>query len=115
MKERDLHKAQGRRLQSARVAAGFSSARSAALAHNWPESTYRAHEAGTRTIGQDDAARYINGFRSDGAKGFTGMWILYGDELPDESLDDLLKDKPPSVRAEAIRAVRNLLNKQTQD
>ena len=67
---------QGARLKEAREAASFRSARAAALEMGWPESTYRAHEGGTRTIGQDDAERYAAGFRRRGAK-VTSQAILF--------------------------------------
>jgi len=72
-------KEQGERLRAAREEAGYASARSAALANGWPESSNRAHEGGTRTIGQDDAERYARRFRQKGAK-VTGQSILYGAE-----------------------------------
>lgn len=71
-------KEQGRRLAAARLEAGFRSARAAAIEFGWPESTYRAHEAGTRTIGYDDAQRYVSRFRSLGVK-VTAREIHYGD------------------------------------
>jgi hypothetical protein len=70
-------KQQGARLRAFRVAAGFRSAREAALTNNWPESSYRAHEAGTRTIGQDDAERYAERFRAEGVD-VTAQRILFG-------------------------------------
>jgi phage repressor protein C with HTH and peptisase S24 domain len=82
----DPRKAQGRRLAAAREEAGYRSARDAALSNNWPESTYRAHEAGTRTIGQDDAERYARRFRAAGVR-VTAQAILFADEEetgPDE-------------------------------
>jgi hypothetical protein len=97
-----LRKMQGKRLRAIRIAAGFSSARSAALDCGWPESTYRAHEGGTRTIGQDDAIRYVNRFRIEGAKGYTAQWLLFGD---DRSLDDMIRDQPPDVVQRAYEAV----------
>lgn len=63
-----LRKRQGARLKAARIEAGWRFARSAALDNGWPESTYRAHEAGERTIGQDDAERYARRYRAAGAK-----------------------------------------------
>jgi len=48
---------QGRRLKEARLRF-YRSAREAALDNDWPESTYRSHENGTRTMGDDDVARY---------------------------------------------------------
>lgn len=66
--EEVLRREQGRRLREARLAAGYRSAREAALDNSWPESTYRAHESGTRTIGLDDAERYARRFRRAGVK-----------------------------------------------
>ena len=63
----------------ARKAAGFNSARHAALECDWAESSYRAHERGSRTIGQDDARRYIHRFTAAGAQGYTAQWVLFGD------------------------------------
>jgi phage repressor protein C with HTH and peptisase S24 domain len=67
MSENAARKAQGARLAEARKKAGFRSAREAALRFEWPESTYRAHEGGTRTIGQDDAERYARSFANTSA------------------------------------------------
>jgi phage repressor protein C with HTH and peptisase S24 domain len=76
----DREKAQqGRRLKAARAAAGYRSARAAALSNGWRESSYRAHEGGTRTIGQDDAERYARRFRAAGVK-VTAKSILFGDD-----------------------------------
>lgn len=73
---------QGQRLAGARERAGYRSARAAALENNWPESTYRAHEAGKRTIGQDDAERYAKRFRMQGVD-VTAQQILFDDaDLP---------------------------------
>jgi SOS-response transcriptional repressor LexA len=66
--EAAIRKAQGKRLAAARETAGWRSARAAALDNGWPESSYRAHEAGTRTIGQDDAERYARRFRAAGVR-----------------------------------------------
>jgi hypothetical protein len=80
MREMDqdrTRKMQGARLRQCRLAAGFESARAAALAHQWPESTYSAHERGTRTIGQDDAEKYARRF-SVGGRRVTAREILFG-------------------------------------
>lgn len=57
----------GERLQTARLAAGFRSARAAANAMGIPVSTYGAHERaetpGARDFGPDEAARYARRFR----------------------------------------------------
>jgi hypothetical protein len=73
---------QGRRLRNAREAAGYRSARDAALQNEWPESSYRAHENGTRTIGQDDAERYASRFRAAGVD-VTAQSILFGPDPAD--------------------------------
>lgn len=73
------HEMQGQRLRRARIAAGFGSARQAALSNNWKESTYRAHEGGSRTIGQDDAERYARAFRRHGIE-VSARDILFGPE-----------------------------------
>lgn len=113
MNETEIRKAQGARLATVRAAAGFVSARHAALACGWPESTYRAHENGSRTIGLDDAFKYVNRFRSEGAKGFTAQWIQFGDgETPEkQSLDELIRNQPPDVRKKAYQAVISVLKK----
>jgi phage repressor protein C with HTH and peptisase S24 domain len=77
MDDESIRIEQGRRLAEARARAGFRSARAAALGSGWPESTYRTHEAGTRTIGQDDAIRYAARFQALGAK-VTAADILFG-------------------------------------
>lgn len=77
--------AQGARLKAARVAAGYRSAREAAMQNEWKESSYRAHEGGTRTIGQDDAERYAARFRFDGVE-VTARGILFGDaDAPEQT------------------------------
>src|SRR5262245_43122186 len=75
-KEDVIRKRQGERLQQARIAAGYRSAREAALQNEWAESTYRAHERGMRTIGQDDAERYARIFRGRGVK-ITALGIMF--------------------------------------
>jgi hypothetical protein len=102
-----IRKAQGARLAAIRVAAGFRSAREAAIACNWPESSYRAHENGSRTIGWDDAARYATRFRSKGAKDATGVWILHGDQDdPGITLEDLVKSASAAKRQEILQILK---------
>jgi hypothetical protein len=78
MNIKEIMRAQGARLADARKDAGFKSGRSAALANGWAESTYSAHEGGRRTIGQDDAEKYVRAFRAHGAKS-SAEYILFGD------------------------------------
>ncbi|GJD52389.1 hypothetical protein OPKNFCMD_5154 [Methylobacterium crusticola] len=87
MDENRIRAEQGERLRQARIAAGYRSARDAALRNAWPESTYRAHEAGTRTIGQDDAERYAARFRRDGV-GVSAKGILFGDDEAPDAADE---------------------------
>ena len=115
MNEERIRKAQGARLKRVRIAAGFASARSAALEAGWPESTYRAHELGSRTIDPRDAERYVRWFRLRGIGGetYTGRWIIYGDddELTDASLDDLVVGESPDFRRQAYQAILELKNR----
>lgn len=112
MSEDSIRIAQGKRLAAVRTAAGFNSARSAALECGWAESTYRAHENGTRTIGRNDADRYLVAFQRLGAKGYSGAWILYGTgDEPEESLDEMVRNAPVAVRKELYRTARELLRK----
>src|SRR5436190_2011542 len=84
VKPTEVTKAQGARLAAARLAAGYSSARDAALSNRWAESTYRAHETGNRTIGLDDAAKYVKRFQAAGVK-ITAKEIIFGtDEIVEE-------------------------------
>src|SRR6266568_5486596 len=70
----------GERLKWAREKAGFRSARAAALANEWPESTYRAHEhdgrEGGRGIDEGHAKKYARRFR------VPWLWIMFGDVAP---------------------------------
>lgn len=110
--EDKVRRAQGSRLRTIRKAAGFTSARAAALAAGWPESTYRSHEAGTRTIAPRDAQRYAMWFRFKGAKDpkFNGRWIIYGDEdeLIPADIQALVENESPAFRRAAYQAILDL-------
>jgi hypothetical protein len=97
-----LHRAQGKRLAAVRKAAGYRSAREAAMECGWPESTYRAHENGSRTIKQPEALKYVNRFKSEGAKGYTAQWVMFGD---DRNLNDLVEGLPPDALERVYEAV----------
>lgn len=61
------------RLQAAREAFGFSSARSAAQAFGWKESTYGAHENGQNGFNPETARKYARAFNVSAA------WLLTGE------------------------------------
>ena len=63
------------RLKKAREAAGFRSARAAALRHSWAKPTYRAHESGNRTLTLEAVKRYGPAFGVDPA-------YIWGEPLP---------------------------------
>lgn len=86
-------KAQGARLAKARKAAGYRSAREAALSNGWNEGTYRAHEGGWRTIGLDDAERYARRYRAKGVD-VSAQQVLFGEgegdyAAPPQEQDDV--------------------------
>lgn len=112
MKEEAKRREQGKRLKQARVDAGYRSAREAALSNHWPESTYRAHETGTRTIGQDDAERYAKRFRAAGAR-ITARDILFdGHSPPFNEADELWtiwRRLKPAQRRVSIKLLRALI------
>lgn len=97
-----LRKEQGRRLAAVRKAAGYRSSRSASMDNDWKESTYRAHENGSRTLKQVEAIKYVNRFKFRGARGYTAQWVMFGD---DRNLNELVKDQPPEVIQRAYEAV----------
>ena len=85
-KEANIRREQGSRLRSAREKAGFRSAREAALQNGWPESSYRAHEGGSRTIGQDDAERYARRYQARGVR-VSAQSILFVAEPRDRQIE----------------------------
>jgi hypothetical protein len=108
-----IKRAQGNRLAAARMAAGFKSARAAALENGWKESSYRAHETGLRTIGNDDAERYAKKYRSLGVS-VTAQGILFGDQDSKRisqkvgriSLDALMQDESDEEVARAAEVLK---------
>jgi SOS-response transcriptional repressor LexA len=86
-KEARIRREQGGRLRLAREQAGFRSAREAAIQNGWPESSYRAHESGSRTIGHDDAERYARRYRARGIH-VSAKSILFATEPGDEVVRD---------------------------
>lgn len=95
MKESERKKLQGVRLAAARMAAGFRSAREAALENGWTESSYRSHENGTRTIGPDDAEKYARAYRARGAQTDAARMLFgSGREVVDEPDEESIPSSP---------------------
>lgn len=114
MSNDEIHKAQGARLKKARELAGYRSAREAALSNKWAESTYRTHETGSRTIGQDDAEKYARKFRGMGVN-VTAQSILFGEAVtignhyPEAltysaptQVNAMVKDDAPAIEGERV-------------
>lgn len=78
----DLTRIEGR-LRWARERAGFTSIRSAARYHNWPENTYKAREQGVRGLKPEHIEDYAKAFN------VSPEWLLTGRGDP--------KSKPPTV------------------
>lgn len=66
----------GERLKVAREAAGFKSARAAAIRHHWKPSTYAAHENGQNQFGPDEAKVYGKAFK------VAASWLLTAEGEP---------------------------------
>lgn len=108
-----VRKAQGERLASCRKAAGYRSSRSASTDSGWPESSYRAHESGSRTIGQDDAERYAKRYRLLGVKQANAKYILFGNDSSETSSSD--KEHDESQDVSGAEPLRPLYRNQMQD
>lgn len=67
----------GDRLKAARVAAGYRSARAAAIRRGWKVPTYSAHENGQNGFGPEDAIRYAKAFKTSPG------YLFFGDPAPD--------------------------------
>lgn len=96
------------RLRTARIEAGFRSARSAALRHRWHPSTYASHENGqTAKIPQDAAELYAKAFN------VSAGWLLTGEgdkraTVTGDELVALVKSIPAERRATAIEVLQAL-------
>jgi len=73
----------------------YRSARQAAVRHNWPPSTYAAHENGQNKFGPEEAKLYAKAFKAktawlltgEGDPGFGAVPSLEPDQVPDERPD----------------------------
>ena len=97
-------KEQGLRLKAARQAAGYRSGREAALANGWKLSTYSAHEAGRRKMGDDDAEKYARRFNFPGAN-LTARWILWGDDIDAPHREHELQSLPIGPQFAPVRGI----------
>lgn len=73
----------GKRLQAARKALGFKSARSFARQHGIPESTYSQHETGKRSLNPTTMIAYCERLK------IKPGWLITGDEASKIDLDAL--------------------------
>ena len=95
------------RLRSARTAAGYTSARQAALSHNMSISTYTAHENGQNDYSAEKAEEYAKAFKTKAA------WLLLGSNDDDDlaiSIDSRLKRLPPDVSRKLIQRFNDMLD-----
>lgn len=91
------------RLKQARTAAGFTSARSAALKFKWPPSTYGSHENGQTPVPIEAAFEYGKAFKT------SAIWILHGVGPRQESIDAMLAGQTEAVWDHARDAVATVL------
>lgn len=83
------------RLREAR-AKFFPSGRAAAKRHRWSDSTYGAHENGTRKFGLKSAERYGKAFRVN------PFWLMFGTEdLSAAAIEDFVEASPADETLEA--------------
>ncbi len=71
------------RLRDARIAAGYETAKDAAVAMGVPVSTYIGHENGTRGFPAKRAAQYARKFK------VTEEWLLYGKKPVDTASEEM--------------------------
>jgi hypothetical protein len=91
------------RLKQARGAAGYTSARQAALKNGWTPSTYASHENGQTEVPSKAADVYAKAFHT------TAAWILFGTGPSEASLDARLIGQPKEVWDEAHEALDTIL------
>jgi hypothetical protein len=92
------------RLRTARVKAGFGSARSAALRFGWSPSTYAAHENGQNDFDDNATLRYAKAFKvkptwlylgqESSDEGFNYNFRIYGEVGPEGSISILDESSP---------------------
>lgn len=97
----------GKRLQTARKALGFKSARSFARQHGIPESTYSQHETGKRSLNPTTMVAYCERLN------VTPGWLITGEDattLDASNLQQRLHDKLNHLlNAEQLNALKSAL------
>ncbi|MES2030881.1 MAG: helix-turn-helix transcriptional regulator [Pseudomonadota bacterium] len=91
----------GDRLKVARVAAGYNSARAAAMNRGWKVSTYSAHENGQNDFGPEDAIKYAKAFKTSPG------YLLTGEPRPTLGV-------PMTDPVEALKHIRTLIRAASQ-
>ncbi len=103
---------QAKRLEQARKAAGYESARAAAIRFDWSYDTYSQHERGERGLSRS-AKRYAKAFKVSEA------WLLTGETgaqhaEKDALIEDLLK-LSPAHRAAVAALVQSLKQAESEE
>lgn len=100
-----------KRLEQARLAAGYETMKDACRAHRWKYVTYQQHETGIRGIGRA-VEKYARAYRT------TQSWLQFGEGTPptprkraSQSIDKLIEDAPADVREAVIDFIENLTKK----
>ena len=93
---------QAKRLKDARLAAGYSTAASAADAFGWVKPTYYAHENGNKVYTYITAKEYGQAFRVNPA------WLLFGQGAPDNLARQLPSFDSESLKAAFVAVLINL-------
>lgn len=93
------------RLRDARIAAGFGSARSAALSFGWGISTYTAHENGQNEFDADRAREYAKAFKTK------PEWLLLGTttDAGAPGIDAQLRELPPEMSKRLIERFNSII------
>jgi hypothetical protein len=81
------------RLIQARKAAGFRSARAAAIKFGWTVSTYASHENGQSNYGLEKAEKYAHAFKT------RAVWLLHGEGASDDNENQLMATLRPIIGA----------------
>lgn len=94
------------RLRKARVAAGFDSARAAAMFFGWVVSTYSAHENGQNDFKTPQAIVYARAFKT------TPEYLQFGTNPPAAdmpSVDAQLRELPPEQAKALIERFNSMI------